>query len=317
MYYKLKISYKSQMGFTMDMLDLEKLLEHAEMVDKISEDVVDEQGYNAVTKSINESVSQDTTTDVGNIIANGDKLNDKVNLDLLESQVNGALGLAESKLDPIGKEDDDINNDGKVDETDEYLKNRREKIGEEIDKKENVMEGATELADIPHDAGKPAVGVDSADKFQQAVAVKQSDFVNANTEHKVSETGEFEETEKNADGVMDVMRDGVDDMVKSGLDDGGQQVPDKLISKSEVVTEAKSGEIKKGSDEVIEDSEGGVKMKAGAKQMISASEVGKPNDEWKKGAMAFKTFVTSLKDGKNDKHMDAVLEAFELVSKKY
>ena len=31
-------------------------------------------------------------------------------------------------MDPVGKEDDDINNDGKVDGTDDYLRNRREKI---------------------------------------------------------------------------------------------------------------------------------------------------------------------------------------------
>lgn len=40
-------------------------------------------------------------------------------------------------LDPVGKEDDDINNDGKVDKTDKYLKNRRDTIsknlGEDLD----------------------------------------------------------------------------------------------------------------------------------------------------------------------------------------
>lgn len=39
-----------------------------------------------------------------------------------------------SKLDPVGKEDDDINNDGKVDKTDKYLKNRRKTIGDKIAK---------------------------------------------------------------------------------------------------------------------------------------------------------------------------------------
>lgn len=32
------------------------------------------------------------------------------------------------KLDPVGKEDEDVDNDGKVDSSDKYLKNRREKI---------------------------------------------------------------------------------------------------------------------------------------------------------------------------------------------
>ena len=35
-------------------------------------------------------------------------------------------------LDPVGKEDDDINNDGKVDKTDKYLATRRKKISQNI-----------------------------------------------------------------------------------------------------------------------------------------------------------------------------------------
>ena len=36
-------------------------------------------------------------------------------------------------LDPVGEEDDDINNDGKVDKTDKYLSNRRKTISQNID----------------------------------------------------------------------------------------------------------------------------------------------------------------------------------------
>jgi hypothetical protein len=36
-------------------------------------------------------------------------------------------------MDPVGKEDDDINNDGKVDKTDKYLKNRRDTIAKNIE----------------------------------------------------------------------------------------------------------------------------------------------------------------------------------------
>lgn len=36
-------------------------------------------------------------------------------------------------LDPVGKEDEDINNDGKVDSTDKYLKHRRDVIGKAIE----------------------------------------------------------------------------------------------------------------------------------------------------------------------------------------
>ena len=38
-------------------------------------------------------------------------------------------------LDPVGKEDKDVNNDGKVDGTDKYLLNRRKAIGKAIGKK--------------------------------------------------------------------------------------------------------------------------------------------------------------------------------------
>ena len=37
------------------------------------------------------------------------------------------------ELDPVGKADADIDNDGDVDSSDEYLKNRRKKIGSKID----------------------------------------------------------------------------------------------------------------------------------------------------------------------------------------
>lgn len=44
----------------------------------------------------------------------------------------GEIEEAKEKLDPVGKEDSDINNDGKVDKTDKYLKGRRVKIGQAI-----------------------------------------------------------------------------------------------------------------------------------------------------------------------------------------
>jgi len=40
----------------------------------------------------------------------------------------------DEKLDPVGKEDDDVNNDGKVDKTDKYLKNKRAKTSKAINK---------------------------------------------------------------------------------------------------------------------------------------------------------------------------------------
>jgi len=51
--------------------------------------------------------------------------------------------VKEGKLDPVGKEDGDVNNDGKEDDTDDYLMNRRKAVGKAIAKKKgkkNVSE---------------------------------------------------------------------------------------------------------------------------------------------------------------------------------
>jgi hypothetical protein len=43
----------------------------------------------------------------------------------------------EQKMDPVGKEDDDINNDGKVDKSDKYLHNRRKAISKSMGEKKS------------------------------------------------------------------------------------------------------------------------------------------------------------------------------------
>jgi hypothetical protein len=43
--------------------------------------------------------------------------------------------LFNEKLDPVGQEDDDVNNDNKVDKTDKYLKNKRKAVSKAISKK--------------------------------------------------------------------------------------------------------------------------------------------------------------------------------------
>jgi len=47
--------------------------------------------------------------------------------------LSAVQSTVEAKLDPVGKGDDDIDNDGDTDSSDEYLKNRRKKIGQKID----------------------------------------------------------------------------------------------------------------------------------------------------------------------------------------
>lgn len=62
------------------------------------------------------------------------------------------------KLDPVGKEDSDVNNDGKVDKTDKYLKHRRDVRSAAIAKEEVELEEASysaKAARAGKDIGKP------------------------------------------------------------------------------------------------------------------------------------------------------------------
>jgi hypothetical protein len=54
-------------------------------------------------------------------------------------------GVLKEALDPVGKEDDDIDNDGDVDKTDKYLANRRKAVGKAIGKGRMMKEDNSEL----------------------------------------------------------------------------------------------------------------------------------------------------------------------------
>lgn len=61
----------------------------------------------------------------------------------LSEELQARLKVLEEKaksLDPVGKEDADVNNDGKVDSTDKYLANRRKAIGKAMKKKKIMKE---------------------------------------------------------------------------------------------------------------------------------------------------------------------------------
>jgi len=51
-------------------------------------------------------------------------------------------------LDPVGKEDDDINNDGKVDKTDKYLATRRKAIAANLNEDHEVSMAQNSLKSI-------------------------------------------------------------------------------------------------------------------------------------------------------------------------
>ena len=59
-----------------------------------------------------------------------------------ESHHSNKKNMGEAKMDPVGQEDGDINNDGKKDSTDSYLQNRRDAVKKAIAKKRGrVKEG--------------------------------------------------------------------------------------------------------------------------------------------------------------------------------
>ena len=80
-------------------------------------------------------------------------------------------GVVDEKLDPVGKEDDDINNDGKVDKTDKYLKNRRDNIAKNIDEahctEEEIAEGTCGYSTDGKPRRKPAGPNLMRERFQK------------------------------------------------------------------------------------------------------------------------------------------------------
>ena len=113
--------------------------------------------------------------------------------------------LDEKKLDPVGKEDDDINNDGKVNKTDKYLKNRREKIAKNL-KEEDLEEGklknfvlglglsAAALAGISNMNNNDPVVKRLKAEYEQAEPAKQDSIKKLITKRLIFlDTGKFDD----------------------------------------------------------------------------------------------------------------------------
>ena len=59
--------------------------------------------------------------------------------ELLLAEAYKKISEKSEKLDPVGEEDDDVNNDGKVDSTDKYLKKRRQAVSRSVHTKESNL----------------------------------------------------------------------------------------------------------------------------------------------------------------------------------
>lgn len=57
---------------------------------------------------------------------------------IINDKIQQRIRTVAEKLDPVGEEDEDINNDGKVDSTDKYLKSRRDAISKSMKHKKDL-----------------------------------------------------------------------------------------------------------------------------------------------------------------------------------
>ena len=148
----------------------------------------------------------------------------KEEADLTEEQLAKINGMLEA-LDPVGQEDADIDNDGDVDSSDKYLKNRRDAIGKAMQKegKENedhevsmatktldsIIRHATEL--------KGKIGMEEKDIpawIQDHIAVAENNLDQANTSYH--EYGQEEKTDKPVDQDMAAMAESVSEVAPEG-----------------------------------------------------------------------------------------------------
>ena len=109
--------------------------------------------------------------------------------------------LKQEALDPVGKEDDDIDNDGDVDKSDSYLKARRKTVTKAI---KNEEEEDADLEEMSTTAGVPG--------YQTPKAFSKS---GKEDEHDVAETGDLKKTgatDKHFESVYKKMMTSMEDL---------------------------------------------------------------------------------------------------------
>jgi hypothetical protein len=79
-------------------------------------------------------------------------------------------------LDPVGKEDDDVDNDGDTDSSDEYLKARREKIAKNIKEAEQMLD-MMKIAGL--NTAKAEAALDEAKKYGETDVEEAPEYANS------------------------------------------------------------------------------------------------------------------------------------------
>lgn len=131
---------------------------------------------------------------------------------------------ADEKLDPVGQEDGDIDNDGDKDSTDKYLQNRRDAIGKAMKNEgsgedhevsmasktlDSIIRHATEL--------KGKIGMEEKDIpawIQDHIAVAENNLDQANTSYH--EYGDEEKTDMPVDKDLEAMKETVNEAAPEG-----------------------------------------------------------------------------------------------------
>jgi len=93
-------------------------------------------------KSIIHSILEENAVKAKKIIA--EDLTIKLGQRLAEEYVRVAKETFNEEMDPVGKEDEDIDNDGDSDKSDKYLSNRRKAIGKAMSEGEEGEEEGEE-----------------------------------------------------------------------------------------------------------------------------------------------------------------------------
>jgi hypothetical protein len=102
------------------------------------------------------------------------------------------------KLDPVGHEDADINNDGKVDKTDKYLKHRRDVIAKNLHEDHEASMAKAELRDMLMNGAKIYQLIQPGEELPgwvSAYITLASDYIHSIKEYMFEEEAEESEYE--------------------------------------------------------------------------------------------------------------------------
>jgi hypothetical protein len=117
----------------------------------IEEDEVDPVSLFDTIKGMGEAVRQGTTQENDDIAPETDtgvEGQEDVEVKDGEEEESEEPEVKKEALDPVGKEDDDVDNDGDTDDSDEYLKKKRDAIGKAMKDEDEEEDGVEESFDL-------------------------------------------------------------------------------------------------------------------------------------------------------------------------